>query len=96
MDPSTGGRGRGVAPHIWLAYVQVLLKLTGAFKLLLAFIAPPFKLWHGRDGSGRPDSGSGGLTASRRGCRSGLRTVLRRCVHGATFAHAAEEALKPR
>jgi len=53
--------------------------------LLLGFIAPPFGLWDGRDGTGRPARGN-----------AGLRTVLRLCVHGATFAHAAEEALKPR
>jgi hypothetical protein len=64
--------------------------------LLLCFISPPFGLWDGRDGTGRPASGNVGLTASRRVGRSGLRTVLRRCVHDATFAHPAEEALKPR
>jgi hypothetical protein len=68
-----------------------MLKSTGA---LLGFIAPPFGLWDGRDPSGRPVSGNAGLTASRRACRSGLETVLRRCVHGANLPQAAEKALK--
>jgi hypothetical protein len=63
--------------------------------VVLGFIAPPFGLWDGRDGTGRPASGNAGLTTSRRRCRSGLKAVHGPCVHGATFAHPAEEALKP-
>jgi hypothetical protein len=63
--------------------------------VVLRFITPPFGLWDGRDGTGRPASWSAGLTLSRRVCRSDLKTWLRRCVHGATFAHGAEEPLKP-
>jgi len=72
----------------------VVLKFTRAFKLLLGFIALPLGLGDGRDDGGRPASGNAGLMAHRRACRSGLKTVLRRCAHGATFAQAAEKPLK--
>jgi hypothetical protein len=64
--------------------------------VVLFLMTPPFGLSGGRDGTGRPDSDRAGLTAaSRRIGRSDLRTLLRRCAHGATFAQAAEERLKP-
>jgi hypothetical protein len=59
-------------------------------------MVPPFGRWDGRDGTGRPATDNADLTTSRRVCRSGLIAVLRRCVHGATLAHRAEEPLKPR
>jgi hypothetical protein len=63
--------------------------------VVLRFIAPPFGLWDGRDGTGRPASCNAGSNLGRRVCRSDLKAWLRRCVHDATFAHDAEEPLKP-
>jgi len=48
---------------------------------VLRFMVPPFGLWDGRDGTGRPTSGYTGLTAHRCACRSGLETARRRCKH---------------
>ena len=42
-----------------------------------------------------PASWNARLIFSRRACRSDSKARLRRCVHGATFAHGAEEPLKP-
>jgi len=63
--------------------------------VVLRFIAPPFGLWDGRVGTGRPASCNAGSGLRRRVCRSDLKAWLRRCSHGATFAHGAEEPLKP-
>ena len=69
--------------------------MTYSPQVVLFLMTPPFGLWGGRDGTGRPDSDRANLTAGRRTGRSDVRTALRRCVHGATFAQAAEERLKP-
>jgi len=63
--------------------------------VVLRFIAPPFGLWDGRDGTGRTAGWNAGGIFGRRPCRSDLKAWLRRCVHGATFSHGAEEPLKP-